>query len=58
MRLFTNVPTTMRLRLKHCVVGHCGIEWPLSGDPILSDKDAIAPALADLDSPFVYGENS
>lgn len=36
----------------------CGIEWPLSGDPILSDKDAIAPALADLDSPFVYGENS
>ena len=34
----------------------CGIEWPLSGDPILSDKDAIAPALADLDSPFVYGE--
>ena len=36
----------------------CGIEWPLSVDPILSDKDAIAPALADLDSPFVYGENS
>ena len=36
----------------------CGIKWPLSGDPILSDKDAIAPALADFDSPFVYGENS
>lgn len=36
----------------------CGIEWPFSGDPILSDKDAIAPALADFDSPFVYGENS
>ena len=36
----------------------CGIEWPLSGDPILSDKDAIAPALADFDSPFNYGENS
>ena len=36
----------------------CGIDWPLSGDPILSDKDAIAPALADFDSPFVYGENS
>ena len=35
----------------------CGIEWPLSGDPILSDKDAIAPALADFDSPFFYGEN-
>ena len=36
----------------------CGIKWPLSVDPILSDKDAIAPALADFDSPFVYGENS
>ena len=36
----------------------CGIEWPLSSDPILSDKDAIAPALADFDSPFLYGENS
>jgi len=36
----------------------CGIEWPLSGDPILSDKDTIAPLLADFDSPFVYGENS
>ena len=36
----------------------CGIEWPLAGDPILSHKDVIAPALADFDSPFVYGENS
>ena len=36
----------------------CRINWPLSGDPILSDKDAIAPALADFDSPFIYGENS
>ena len=36
----------------------CGIDWPLSVGPILSDKDAIAPALADFDSPFVYGENS
>jgi dTDP-4-dehydrorhamnose 3,5-epimerase len=36
----------------------CGIDWPLSGDPILSDKDAIAPALADFDSSFIYGENS
>lgn len=36
----------------------CGIEWPLSGDPILSNKDAVAPALADFYSPFVYGENS
>ena len=36
----------------------CGIDWPLSVDPILSDKDAIAAALADFDSPFIYGENS
>ena len=36
----------------------CSIDWPLSVDPILSDKDAIAPALADFDSPFIYGENS
>ena len=36
----------------------CGIDWPLIVDPILSDKDAIAPALADFDSPFIYGENS
>jgi len=36
----------------------CGIDWPLSVDPILSDKDAIAPALADFVSPFIYGENS
>lgn len=36
----------------------CGIDWPLTGDPILNDKDAIAPAFADLESPFIYGENS
>ena len=36
----------------------CGIDWPLSGDPILSDKDAVAPALGDFESPFIYGENS
>jgi len=36
----------------------CGIEWPLSGDPILSDKDQEAPPLTDFDSPFVYGQNS
>ena len=36
----------------------CGIEWPLPYDPILSDKDAMAPTLADFDSPFIYGENS
>ena len=36
----------------------CGIAWPLSVDPILSDKDAVAPALVDFVSPFIYGENS
>ena len=30
----------------------CGIDWPLAGDPILSAKDAAAPALADFVSPF------
>ena len=36
----------------------CAIEWPLSGDPILSYNDQEAPFLADFDSPFVYGQNS
>ena len=36
----------------------CGIEWPLSDGPILSDKDVIAPALADCTSPIIYGENA
>lgn len=31
-----------------------GIDWGLTGTPILSDKDAEAPALADLDSPFEW----
>lgn len=31
-----------------------GIDWPLSGDAILSDKDAVAPPLADLQSPFSW----
>ena len=35
-----------------------GIEWPTNTDPILSDKDADAPLLADLQSPFIFGENS
>lgn len=32
----------------------CGIDWGLTQDPILSDKDRILPALADFDSPFVW----
>jgi dTDP-4-dehydrorhamnose 3,5-epimerase len=36
----------------------CSIDWPLSGEPTLSDKDQEAPSLADFDSPFVYGQNS
>lgn len=32
----------------------CGIDWPLTGDPVLSAKDAATPALADFESPFVY----
>ena len=32
----------------------CGIDWGLSGDPVLSDKDAAAPPLAEFDSPFVW----
>jgi dTDP-4-dehydrorhamnose 3,5-epimerase len=32
-----------------------GIDWGLTGAPILSDKDAAAPALADFNSPFSYG---
>lgn len=31
-----------------------GIDWGLSGAPILSEKDAAAPLLADLDSPFTW----
>lgn len=32
----------------------CGIEWGIAGAPILSEKDATAPALSDFESPFVY----
>lgn len=35
-----------------------GVDWPLGeagvSRPILSDKDAAAPRLADIDNPFVY----
>ena len=31
-----------------------GIDWRLTGEAVLSDKDAAAPLLADFDSPFTY----
>lgn len=31
-----------------------GIDWGFDGTPILSDKDAAAPLLTNLDSPFVW----
>ena len=36
----------------------CGIDWGLHGDPVLSGKDAEAPAFAAFDSPFIYEENA
>ncbi len=32
----------------------CGIDWNMNTTPVLSEKDANAPALADFDSPFVW----
>lgn len=32
----------------------CGIDWGLTGDPVLSDKDAAAAPLAAFDSPFAW----
>lgn len=32
----------------------CGIDWPLEGDPVLSDKDAAATPLAAFDTPFSW----
>jgi dTDP-4-dehydrorhamnose 3,5-epimerase len=32
----------------------CGIDWGFDGLPVLSEKDAVAPALADFDSPFAW----
>ncbi|RKT32188.1 dTDP-4-dehydrorhamnose 3,5-epimerase [Roseovarius halotolerans] len=33
-----------------------GIDWGLSGAPVLSDKDAAAQLFAEFDSPFTYGD--
>lgn len=32
----------------------CGIDWGFDSQPVLSDKDAAAPRLADFDSPFSW----
>lgn len=32
----------------------CGIDWGFDGDPVLSGKDATAPAFGDFDSPFTW----
>ena len=32
----------------------CGIDWGVDGQPLLSQKDAAAPALAEFDSPFTF----
>ncbi|MFG6080635.1 dTDP-4-dehydrorhamnose 3,5-epimerase [Paracoccus litorisediminis] len=34
-----------------------GIDWGLTGAPLLSDKDAVAPGFADFDSPFIYHDD-
>lgn len=34
------------------------IQWVYKGNPILSEKDAIAPLFKDFESPFIYGLNS
>ena len=31
-----------------------GVDWALEGDPVLSQKDAAAPALDAFDTPFAY----
>ena len=31
-----------------------GIDWPLTVDPVLSEKDAVAPGLDGFDSPFTW----
>ncbi|MCD9149801.1 dTDP-4-dehydrorhamnose 3,5-epimerase [Pseudophaeobacter flagellatus] len=37
----------------------CGVDWGFDGAPLLSDKDATAPALAEFDTPFTWqGESA
>ena len=35
----------------------CKIDWPLSDNPTLSEKDSIAIAFSDFKSPFTYCKN-
>lgn len=35
-----------------------GIDWGTEDAPVLSDKDMAAPAFADWQSPFIYGETA
>lgn len=32
-----------------------GVDWGLTGDPVLSAKDQVAPLLRDVETPFVMG---
>jgi dTDP-4-dehydrorhamnose 3,5-epimerase len=32
----------------------CGIDWGFEDTPVLSEKDAAAPALADFETPFIF----
>lgn len=34
------------------------VDWPVFSNPVLSEKDSVAPMLAEFESPFIYGENS
>ena len=35
-----------------------GVKWPLSKAPIINAKDAAAPLLSEVETPFRFGENS
>jgi len=36
----------------------CGIDWDLTAEPRLSEKDAQAPSLQAFESPFTYGQTA
>ena len=35
-----------------------GINWPLEGEPTISERDQLSPLLNEFESPFSYGANS